>query len=285
MVPFDAGAGTDIVARVVLEQLSVQLGQSIVVENRGGAGGTIGTDSVAKSKPDGYTILVNAAGHAIAPAIYPALPYNVVDDLSGVTALVTTPTVLVVASTKKIYSVQEFVSAGKRKVMTYASAGFGSASHLTTERFLRSAGIEGIQVPFKGSQESMREVMTERVDFTFAPTSAILPFIKDGRLRPLAVSSSKRSLQLPTVPTTIEAGYANSEFDFWVGLFVPSKTPRDIVDRLYQATVKSLEVPAIRKRLETLGAEPFTIAPDKFDAYVKQEVDKDMSLVKALGPR
>ena len=162
-------------------------------------------------------------------------------------------------------------------------AGIGSGTHLNAERFRLGAGIEVVNVPFKGTPEALTEVMTGRVDYYFCPVNAALPFLKDGKVRALAVASTKRSLALPELPTTVEAGVANSDYNFWVGMFAPAKTPRDVVNRLYQETVKALHLPDVREKLARLGAEPMDYNPEQFNAYIRDEIVANAALVKAAG--
>lgn len=285
VIPFTAGSGTDVVARSVTDTLSKNLGQPVVVENRAGAGGTIGTAVVAKADPDGYTVLINSSSHTVNPWTYSGLSFDAVRDFSAVTPLGSLPNVLVVAPSKGIKSVKDLITMAKAKPgsLNYASAGAGSATHLNIEKFRLQAGIEGTHVPFKGTPEALTEVMTGRVDIYFSPVVSALNQIREGRLVALAVGTAKRSSVLPDVPTTIEAGVPNSEYNFWVGMFVPSKTPRDIVQRLYQETQKALNSPDVKDRLAKLGAEPMPLSPDQFDKYVVDETKVNEGLVKAAG--
>ena len=285
IVPFTAGSATDIMARTVTEPLSAQLGQPIVVENRPGAGGTIGAAIVAKSDPDGYTILVHSSSHTVTPSTYPNQPFDTVHDFAGITPLGLIPNVLVIAPSKGIRSIKDLVNAAKAKPgsMNFASAGAGSATQLNAERFRLGAGIEAVHIPFKGTPEALTEIITGRVDYYFCPVIAVLPYLKDGKLLALAVGSSKRSSALPDVPTTLEAGIPNSDYNFWVGMFVPSKTPRSIVNKLHQETVKTLQSPEVRERMAKLGAEPMILTPEQFDAYVRDEIVANAALVKAAG--
>src|SRR5262245_8134769 len=285
IVPFTPGSGTDIMARTVSERLSVQLGQPIVVENRPGAGGTIGAAFVAKSEPDGYTILVHSSSHTVTPSTYPNQPFDTARDFAGITPLAFLPNVLVIAPSKGIHSVAELVRAAKAKpgAMNFASAGAGSATQLNAERFRLGAGIEAVHIPFKGTPEALTEVMTGRVDYYFCPVVSVLSHLKDGKLVGLAVGSSKRSSALPELPTTVEAGVPNSDYNFWVGMFVPAKTPRALVTKLHEETVKALQSDDVRERMAKLGAEPMILAPGEFDAYVRDEIIANAALVKAAG--
>jgi tripartite-type tricarboxylate transporter receptor subunit TctC len=285
IVPLTAGSATDVTPRTVFEQLSTQLGQSIVVENRVGAGGTIGATAVAKSDPDGYTFLVHSNAHTIAPAVHANLAYDVVKDFAAVIPLGVVPQVLVISPAKNIRTVQELVAQAKAKPgsINFASGGVGTPPHLTAERFRMSAGFEGQHIPFKGAPEALTEVLTGRVDFYFTPVLPALAFIRDGKLLPLAVSTTKRSAILPDVPTTLEAGFANSDFNFWIGMFAPAKTPREIVIRMHDETAKALQDPAVREKLTKLGVEPMPMSADDFNAQVAKEVANNETLAKAAG--
>jgi tripartite-type tricarboxylate transporter receptor subunit TctC len=284
IVPVTAGSAIDIIARTVSDQLAGPLAQPVVVENRTGAGGTIGAASVAKADPDGYTILVHSSAHAIAPSTFPNLPYDTGRDFAGVTPLANVPLVLVV-SPSKYQSISELVAKAKANPGTINSApvGAGAAAHLTAERFRLSAGFEAQQIPFRGAPEAMTEVMAGRVDFFFSPTLPTLPLVQDGKLKAIAVSSSKRASALPEVPTTLEAGFANSDYNFWIGMFVPAKTPREIIDRLHQETAKVLQMPGVREKLAALGGEPMTMSANEFDAFLHAEIAMNAALVKAAG--
>ena len=285
IVPFTPGSATDIMARTVSEKLSVQLGQPVVVENRPGAGGTIGEAIVAKSDPDGTTLLVHSSSYTVTPSTYRNLPFDTLRDLTGVTPLGLLPNVLVIAPSKGIRSVKELVAAAKAKpgAMNAATIGIGSATHLNAERFRLGAGIDVVAIPFKGTPEALTEVMTGRVDYYFCPVNAALPHLKDGKLVALAVGGTARSVALPDLPTTLEAGIPNSDYNFWVGMFAPAKTPHETIERLYRETVKALHAPDVRDRLAKLGAEPMEYAPDKFDAYIRNEIAANAALVKAAG--
>jgi tripartite-type tricarboxylate transporter receptor subunit TctC len=284
IVPVTAGSAVDIIARTVSEGLAERLGQPVVVENRTGAGGTIGAAFVAKSDPDGYTILMHSAAHVIAGSTFANLPYDPGRDFAGITPLANVPLVLVV-SPAKYRTLADLVAAAKAHpgAINYATVGAGAAAHLTAVRFLLSAGLEAQQIPFKGAPEAVTEVMTGRVDFFFAPTMTVLPLIAGGKIGALAVSSAQRASALPDVPTLRDAGFANADYDFWVGMFVPAKTPRAIVERLNRETVAVLGREDVRKRLALLGGEPMTMTPETFDAYVKEKIELNARLVQAAG--
>lgn len=283
VVPFTAGSTSDIIGRIVMEPLSVAFGQNIVVENRGGAGGTIGTALVARAEPDGHTLLLHASAHSAAPAAYPNAPYHAARDFSGVVIFGVVPNVLVIAPSKGIKSLKDLVEAAKKGKMTFASAGVGSATHWAAERLRLSAGFEATHVPFRGGPEALTEVLTGRVDFMCPGVSSGLGHIRAGTLIPLAVSTTKRSSALPDVPTTIEAGYPNSDYAFWNGMLVPAKTPRNIIDRLHEETLKVLRLPSVIEKFKPQGIEPMPLTPKEFDALIVKEIDNNIAIVKAAG--
>ena len=265
IVPLGAGSASDIIARVVMEQVGKQLGQTVVVENRPGAGGTIGANMVAKAAPDGYTILIYGALTS-AHALYSKLPYDSVNDFIPVISLGQQPLVIVGAPAKGYKTLADLIAAGKAKpgALNYSTAGVGSASHFGAERLRASAGFEAQHIPFKGAAEAVTDVIAGRSDFSVQLTSTTVPQIREGTLTALAVSAHKRIALLPDVPTTIEAGLpAQSVYPFYTGLYLPAKTPREIVDRLQQETAKALEAPAVKARLATLGVEPMPLAPGR----------------------
>jgi len=284
VVPFTGGSTIDILGRIVLDPLSRQLGQTIVVENRGGAGGTLGSALVAKADPDGYTLLINASAHSAAPAAYPHIAYDPAKDFAGVAMFGSVPNVFSVAPTMGIKTIQELAAKAKASgTMTYASAGVGSATHWAAERFRLSAGFKATHVPFRGGPEALTEVMTGRVDFCCIGISPTLPLVRDKRLLALAVSTAKRSAALPEVPTTLEAGFKDSDYTFWNGMLVPAKTPRAIVDRLHAETAKALALPEVQAKLGPQGVEPMPVTPEEFDALIRREIASNVALAKAAG--
>ena len=285
IVPVGAGSTTDIIPRVVFEQLSAQLGQSIVVENRTGAGGTIGSAFVAKADPDGYTLLAHGSALTISPSLYSNLGYDAAQDFAAVVPFGITPSVLVVPPARGWKTVGDLVAAAKAKpgALNFSSVGVGTATHLSAERFRVSAGMEAVHVPFKGGAEAMTEVIAGRMDFFFGPVALVLPQIQDGKLAALAVNGARRSAALSDVPTTLEAGIANAEYPIWLGMFLPARTPRDIVDKLNRETLKALQEPKVRGKLAALGFEPMVMTPSQFDAHVQKEIAVNAALVKAAG--
>jgi len=284
VVPFGAGSTIDVLGRIVLEPLSAALGQPIIVENRGGAGGSIGSAYVAKAEPDGYTILVHAAAHSAAPAAFPNAPYDAGKDLRGVAVFGVVPNVTVISPAKGVKSLEELVAAAKSgKITTFASAGIGSATHWAAERLRLAAGFKGTHVPFKGGPEALTQVASGEVDWMSIGVTSGLPFIRQGRLVPLAVSTAKRSGILPDVPTNDEAGIPNSDYTFWNGVLVAAKTPADIVNRLYQETMKVLARPDVMDRLTKQGIEPMPLTPAEFDALIAKEIETNKAIVRAAG--
>ena len=285
IVPFAAGSATDLVPRAIFEQVQSQVGQSFVIDNRLGGGTTTGTAAVAKSDPDGHTILVHSNGFVTTPAIQQNVPYDPVKDFAAITPLANVPMVLVISPDKNIKTLKDLVAYAKASPgkLNYAAAGIGTPPHLTMERFRIAAGFSGQLVPFKGAPEAVTEVITGRVDVYFCPLPPAMPFIQSGKLLPLAVSSAKRSAALPNVPTTIEAGFPDSDFDFWIGMFVPKQTPRDVVMRIHQVTVKGMGTETSRARFAKLGVEPMIMTPEAFDARVAQETRIAVELAKATG--
>jgi tripartite-type tricarboxylate transporter receptor subunit TctC len=283
IVPFTPGSTIDIIGRIVLEPLSAALGHPNLDENRGGAGGTIGTALVAKAEPDGHTILIHASAHSAAPAAYPNAPYNTGRDFAGVVIFGSVPNVTVISPAKGIKTLKELVEAARKGSFTFASAGVGSATHWAAERLRLAAGFSAVHVPFRGGPEALTEVMTGRVDFMSIGISSGLPLIRSGRLIPLAVSTLKRSTALPEVPTTIEAGYPDSDYTFWNGMLVPAKTPRALVNRLHEETLKVLRQPGVIEKFKPQGIEPMPLTPAEFDALIAKEIENNIAIVKAAG--
>jgi tripartite-type tricarboxylate transporter receptor subunit TctC len=269
----------------VLEELSERLGQPIVVENRTGAGGTVGSGVVAKSQPDGYTILAHGAAHTIASALYKALPYHPEQDFAPVAPVGISPSVLVVSPAKGPKSVADLVAAAKAGpgAMNFSSVGVGSATHLSAERFVSSAGVRVEHVPFKGGAEAAVEVIAGRVDFFFGPVGLVLPHIRHGRLAGLAVNGFGRSPALPDVPTLDEAGFPGAEYPIWFGLFAPAQTPSEIVNRLNRETLVALKAPKVREQLAGLGVDPMPMSPAQFADHVHREIQLNATLARKAG--
>lgn len=285
IVTLSAGSATDVLARIAFEQVSKQIGQSIVIDNRPGAGQRIGAQAAARAEPDGYTLLVNSSTHTLFPSMFTNLQFDVTKDFVGLAPLASIPTVMVTPPSRGWKTMSDFVAAAKAKPgsMNYGSGGIGNSTHLAAERVRMAAGFEAVHVPFTGAPQAINEVVAGRVDFYFSPVPPALSLIRGGKLKPLAVASSKRSTVLPDVPTTVEAGFPNSGYEFWVGSFAPAKTPRAIVDRLGEELRKALETPAVRDKFASLGADPMPMTPSAFDDYIRKEVELNASIVKAAG--
>lgn len=285
IVPFAAGSTTDIIARAIADRMGAGLGQPMVIENRGGASGTIGQALVAQAAPDGYTLMIHSSSHTVSPSTFAKLPFDTEKDFAGISPIASTPNVLVMAPSRGIKSVQELVRAAKAKPgsLNYASAGQGSATHLNAEKFKMAGQFFAVHIPFTGSAGAVSEVMAGRLDYYFSPISPVIGHIKEGRLVALAVGSPRRAAALPDVPTTAEAGVPGSEFNFWIGMMAPGKTPRDIVNRLNDELVKALASPEVKERFARLGADAWTLKPEQFDAYIRDEIKSNAALVKAAG--
>jgi tripartite-type tricarboxylate transporter receptor subunit TctC len=284
VVPLGAGSASDIMARVVSDQLSRQLNRTFVVENRPGAGGTTGAAAVARSAPDGYTVLAFGA-LATAHAMHSKLSYDTLNDFVPVVAFGIQPLVIV-GSPAKYKTLGDLIAAGKAKSgsLNYSSAGVGTASHFGGERMLVSAGIKAQHVPFKGAAEAVTEIVAGRIDFSPQLLTTTLPLIEDGKLVPLAVSAEKRISALPNVPTLIEAGLkSDAIYPFYSGLFLPAKTPRAIVDKLHAEAVKAIQAPEVQARFAKLGVEPLPMTVDAFAKFFREDVAAATALVKAAN--
>jgi tripartite-type tricarboxylate transporter receptor subunit TctC len=285
IVPFAAGSTTDIIARAITDKMGQSMGQTLVVDNRGGASGTIGQQAVATAAPDGYTIMLHSSSHTVSPSTFAKLPFDTLGDFAGITPVATLPNALVISPSKNIKTLKELVANAKAKpgTINFASAGQGSATHLNAEKFKMAAAIDATNLPFKGSADAVTEVLSGRVDYYFSPIAPVIGQIKEGHLIALAVGSPKRAAALPDVPTTAEAGVPGSEFNFWIGMMAPAKTPREIVNRLHDEVVKALATPEVKDRFLKLGADAWTLTPAQFDAYIKDEIVSNAKLVKAAG--
>ncbi len=285
VVPFPAGSTTDIIARAITDKMSASLGQPIVVDNRAGASGTIGQAAVATAAADGYTLLIHSSSHTVSPSTFAKLPFDTVADFAGITPISSLSNVLVISPAKGYKNLGDLLAAARAKPgsLNFASAGQGSATHLNAEKFKMAAKIDATNIPFKGSAEAVTEVIAGRVDYYFSPVAPVIGQIKAGQLQALAVGSPQRTSALPEVPTTAEAGVPGSEFNFWIGMMAPAKTPRDIVNRLHDEVLKALASPEVKERFAKVGADAWTLKPEAFDAYIKNEIASNAVLVKAAG--
>ncbi len=278
--PFPPGSASDTVSRVVLDSVSQQLGQPMVIETRPGAGGTVGFADVAKSDPDGYTAVVSSTSMGTEKVLHSHLPYDPFKDFAHVASFGVQPNVLVASTQSGFKTVADLVAAAKAKPgsLTFASAGIGSSSHMAGERFRLAADIDVRHVPFR--DQGLTEVMAGRIDYYFIPLAAAASALGSGKLNVLVVSSPKRSALLPDVPSIVEAGYPKAEFRFWVGLSVPAKTPRPIIDKLHDAVEKALQDPALQPKLAKLGVTPELMSVDEFNKYVNDDMKSTIELAK-----
>lgn len=284
-IPFGAGSATDVVPRLLFDRLSAELGQTIVVENRVGAGGTIGTAAVARAEPDGYTILAHSSAITTAPAIFTDLTYDATKDLSSALMIGSSANVMITSPSKPWKTIQEFIAAAKAKdaAITFGSVGIGSAVHINAEKFRLAAGIEATHIPYRGGAEVITDILGGRIDFYFCPLATALPLIRDGQVRALLVSTATRVADLPDVPSPTDIGLKGADTAVWFGVFVPSKTPKDIVDKLYAVGTKVLANPDMQRDMKKLGVEPWPMKPDEMDALVARETIASAELIKAAG--
>lgn len=284
-IPFGAGSATDVVPRLVFDRLAVELGQPIVIENRAGAGGTLGAGQVAKADPDGYSILAHSSALAIAPAIFPNLSFDATKDLSSVLMIGSSANVMIVPKERPWKTIQDFIADARAKPgsISFGSVGIGSAVHISAEKFRLAAGIEATHVPYRGGSEVIADILGGRIDLYFCPLATALPLIREGQVRALVVSTPKRVAELPDVPTPVEIGLKGADSAIWFGVFVPAKTPREIIDRLHAAGQKVLGDPAMQASLAKLGVEPMPMKPAEIDDLVRRETAANLDLIKAVG--
>jgi tripartite-type tricarboxylate transporter receptor subunit TctC len=287
VVPFGAGGVQDILARAISAELGAALGQRVIVENRTGAGGTIGTASVAKAAPDGHTLILAAASHTINGSLYAKLPYDPIRDFTGVAHIGTVEYVLMVSAALPARTVGEFVDYARANPgrLNYTTAGSGTATHLSMAYFAGLAGIDMVHVPYKATNEAVNEVVAGRSHAVIAANIGALGFVKDARVRMLGVTSAKRSKFLPELPTIAEAGVPGYEFDSWLGLLGPAGIPVATVQRINAAVATLLKDPVILDRLAKQGIEPRALSPDAFNALLRADFAKMARVVKASGAR
>lgn len=286
IVPMPPGGFQDLAARLVAAHLSTALGQQVVIDNRAGAGGVVGTEFAARAEPDGYTLITGSVGtHAVNQTLYPKLPFNIVRDFQAVARFAEAPGVLVVHPSFPVHSVKELIALAKSKPkqINYASAGAGTSTHLAAALFEHLAHVEFVHVPYKGGGPSLIAVVSGEVPMTFGTAAAVSPYLKGGKLRAIAVTGSQRSAQMPDIPTIAEMGLPGYGMENWLGLFAPAGTPRSIVEKLSKEAIRVVRLPEVTAGLKAYGAEPSPLGPDEFAAFVKKEVEKWASVVKATG--
>ena len=285
VVPFPPGGPADLLPRLIGPKLTEAWGQPVIIENKPGAGGTIAAGLVAKAAPDGYTLLLNSSGHTVSPWIYEKLTYDTAKDLVGVSLIARQPNIMVVSPDKGWKSVGDLVKQAKAQPgkISFASAGVGSATHMNGEKFKAAAKIDVLHVPYKGTPEALNDVMGGRVEYFFSPVVAALSLVRDKRLVALANGSPTRSSVLPDVPTTEEAGYKGSGYDYWAGLLAPAGTPPAVIGKINKALAEVLAMPEVKERLAKIGADPAPNTPQEFDALVVRELKENGELIKAAG--
>ena len=276
ILPFPPGGGTDILGRLIAERLSAGLGQPVVTENRGGAGGNVGAEAAARSSPDGYTIVLVAPSLAISPTLYSKINYDPVKDFAPVSLVATVPNVMITQASLPVQNLQEFIAFAKGKpgALNFGSGGAGTSNHLAGELFNIVTGAKLVHIPYKGVNLAMQDVLSGQIHLVVIGIPAAAPHIKAGRLRALAVVTPQRTAALPEVPTTDEAGLKDFEVTTWYGVLAPAGTPRPVIARLNSELVKIIHAPEVKERLAASGTEPRTSTPEEFAAYLKQEIAK-----------
>jgi len=285
IVAFPPGGSNDVVGRLIAKQLTDKLGQNVFVDNRGGAGGLIGTDALAKAAPDGYTLGIGSIAFAVTPALHKQLPYDPYKSFEPVSILATGPNVLVVNPDLPVKSVAELIALAKKEPgkLNYASAGVGSFQHLGGELFKLMAGVDIVHVPYKGGGPAMQDVVGGHIKIMFSSLIQTMPFIKSGHLRPLGTGGEKRNPVLPDVPTIAEGGVPGYAANNWWGILAPAGTPKPIVDRLYQALQECIKAPEMQEAFAREGASPVTMTSAQFADFIKVEIDKWGRVVKEGG--
>ena len=286
IVPFAPGGPNDLLGRIVGQKLNELWGRPTVIENRGGAGGTIGVDAAAKSPPDGYTLVIGGSSNlAVAPGLYARLPYDPLRDLTPISNIAIVPYVLTVNPHVPAKSVKELVALARSKkaLLSYGSSGTGAMSHLAAELFKAASGVDIVHVPYKGTAPSVTDMIAGQIDMMFADLAAVAPHEKTGRLRLLATAGSVRSTAAPQLPTMAQAGVAGYAVDTWFGFVAPAGTPKDIVTKLNAAMVNGLKAPDVKQRFEELGYEAIGDTPEQFGATIKSDIEKFSRLIKSAG--
>ena len=286
VVPFPAGSGTDIVGRLLAHQLTADFGQTVIVDNRPGASTIVGTEIVAKSAPDGYTMVMASNNHAMNPSLFEGkLPFDSIKDFAAVAQVAILPFILVVNPQVRAKTLDELIALAKKGGLTYASTGNGTPPHVAGEMLKRAAKVDITHVPYKGSAAAVQDVVSGQVPMMFINVPSGLSLVTAGKLRALAVGTSKRIAQMPDLPTVAELGYPDFDVSLWMGLLMPAGTPADVIDKMSKATERALADPAVRKKIEEQGAEPAYLAPAAFSKFVVDETKRFGELVKDVGLR
>jgi tripartite-type tricarboxylate transporter receptor subunit TctC len=285
ILPFPPGGGTDILGRLIAERLSANLGQPVVTENRGGAGGNVGAEAAARSAPDGYTIVLVAPSLAISPTLYSKLNYDPVKDFAPISLVATVPNVMITQASLPVQTLQDFIAFARSKPggLNFGSGGAGTSNHLAGELFNIVTGAKLVHVPYKGVNLAMQDVLAGNVHLVFIGIPAAAPHVKAGRLRALAIVAAQRSNALPEVPTVAEAGLRDFEVTTWYGVLAPAGTARSVVSRLNAELVKIMHSPELKERLAATGTEPLTSTPEEFTAYIRREIAKWGEVIRKAG--
>ncbi len=285
IVAFPPGSSTDIVGRLYTQKWTEMWGQTVLADNRGGAGGTIAAGVAARSNPDGYTLLMHSSGQTVNPSLYANLPYDTLKDFVDIGPLAQQPNVLVTSPSSPFKTVQDAINAAKAKpgTLNFASAGIGSGTHLNLEKFKLMAKVNMNHVPYKGSGEALVDVAGGRVDFYFAPISAGLGNIQGGKIRAIAVSTSKRNSALPNVPTIAESGIPGFDFSLWFGIWAPTGVPQSIISKIAASIKEAANDPVVSGKLKALGNDPMDMTPAQFAKFVREEIKSAEVVLKAAG--
>lgn len=287
VVPFTAGSASDLLARLIGPHLLQSWGQQVIVDNRGGAGSTLGNAIVAAATPDGYTLLLNSSAFAGAASIYPKLPYDTIKDFTGVSLVASNPLVLSVAPSLGVKTMKELIAMAHKNPgkFTYASSGIGSGTHYGNELFRSMAKMNTVHVPYRGTPESITDTVAGRVTYSMPPILAVLPLVRDGRIIPLAVTTRQRAPLLPDVPTVEEAGLPGYEYDGWFGVIAPVKTPRPIVDKLSKEIARIVQLPDVQERIGAMGGRPRSSTPEEFNKLIRTEIETRTRIFAAAGTK
>lgn len=287
VAPFTAGSGSDILSRLIAPKLREAWGQQVVVDNRAGAGGTIGAAIVATSAPDGHTLMLTSSGLAGAASIYPKLPYDTIKDFAPITQVISNPLVLVVAPALGVKTTKELIALARQKPghMTYGSTGIGSGTHYGAELFRLAAKFEATHVPYKGVPEALNDTLAGRVNFYLPPVLVALPLARDGRILALMVTSKQRAPLLPDTPTPAEAGLPEFEYDGWYGMLAPGNTPRPIVEKISKEMARILDMPDVKERIVGIGGAAKWTSPADFDRMIRSEIETRKKVFKAAGSK
>ena len=285
ILPFPPGGGTDILGRLIAERLSAGLGQAVIAENRGGAGGNVGAEAAARSAPDGYTIVLVAPSLAISPSLYSKINYDPVKDFAPISLVATVPNVMVTQPALPVQNLIDFIQYARAKpgTLNFGSGGAGTSNHLAGELFNIVTGVKLVHVPYKGVNLAMQDVLGGNVHLVFIGIPAAAPHIKSGKLRALAVVAPRRSVALPDVPTVSEAGLHNFDVTTWYGILAPAGTPKNIITRLNGELVKIMNSPEMKEKLAATGTEPLTSTPEEFADYIQREMAKWADVIKRAG--